>query len=154
MINYRSIRNGLTNLSFRSNHSTIDALVYIENFTQTAFYEKQHAIAFHMIWRFGILHQLYTWGLLETRPIFLKYVFGNQVFGVIVGQSKSSLMLLENGVLEGSVLVTSFFAISIHFLLFSTLDAIKAFLYVDDLIIRYPHSVDQNENTLQEEVNR
>lgn len=149
-------------VGFRQNRSTTDALVYIEDIIQNAFFQRRHITAvmfdiekaFDMTWRFGILQQLHAWGLRGTLPIFLKHFLNNRVFEVQVGRSKSSLRHLENGVPQGSVLSTSLFTISINFLLIGTPEPLRAILYVDDLTILYPHSIEQNENVLQREINR
>lgn len=148
-------------LGCRSKHSTVDALVFLENEIQEAFYNREHLVAicfdlqkaYDRTWRHSILKQIYSWGLRGKLPIILGSFLKNRSFFVRVGTVESSIKTLENGVPQGSVLSVTLFAIAINFLLHKRTTEINKILYVDDLILTCKHtSIDIINEVLNNEI--
>ena len=98
--------------------------------------------AYDTTWRVGILRKLRAAGLRGYLPKFIEQVLKRQTFNVRVQNSYSSIYQQRNGVLQGSVLAVTLFALKIN----SITNCIPqdqrmlSSLYVDDRQISYRHS--------------
>lgn len=128
---------------YRTKRSTTDHLIMLENEIQNAFANRQHAVAvffdikgaFDMTWRYGILKEIYDYGIRGTLPKFIESFLKGRTFRVRVGDSLSNLKVLENGVPQGSTLSCKLFNIAINRIAENVDPEIVKCLYVDDLAI-------------------
>uniref|UniRef100_A0A1Y1KRE1 Reverse transcriptase domain-containing protein n=1 Tax=Photinus pyralis TaxID=7054 RepID=A0A1Y1KRE1_PHOPY len=128
---------------FRRGYSTIDQLVYLENYLQEGYKNRHHTVgvffdiekAFDMTWRGGILLQLEKWGFKGSLPKVISSFLSNRTFRVKINGSLSQAYVLENGIPQGSTLSCTLFNIAINSLVNNIGTDVKCCLYVDDLCI-------------------
>ena len=115
--------------------------MHLENSICKAFVSKQHHItvffdlekAYDTAWRYGILTVLHDIGLRGELPFLSKFFLKKQYFKVRVGNFLSDSKIQEEGVLQGSVLSLTLFALAINGIS-SVIPAHVLFtLFVDDL---------------------
>lgn len=128
---------------FRKFHSTTDNLVYLENAIQNAFINQENLVAvsfdiekaFDMTWRYGILQQIYEWGIRGNLPKFIESFLLERRFSVRVGDRYSSTFTLANGVAQGSPISVTLFLIAMNRVIEAVQSRVRKCAYVDDLVI-------------------
>ena len=142
---FLDINKVLTNIQCggRRGRSTLDHLVRLEAAIRKAFLHREHFIsiffdlerAYDMTWRGGILQDLYDAGLRGLLPKFIAAFLRKRTFCVQVGSTRSTSMIQENGVPQGSVLSVTLFAIKINSIMRNLPEnnRLTASLFVDDL---------------------
>ena len=85
-------------MGFRAERSTNDNLVRLETFIHDAFIKREHVVvffdlekAYDTIWRYGILKDLYNFGLKGRLPNFIKSFLEDRTIQVRVGSTLSDL---------------------------------------------------------------
>ena len=151
LLAYLDIKSCLSNVQCggRKGRSTTDHLVRLERVVQETFASKEHFVsiffdlekAFDMTWKFGILKDLYNFGLRGNLPKYIDCFLRNRSFSVRVNQTMSGRVCQENGVPQGSVLSPTLFAIKINSILqnFPSTPRLLTSLYVDDLQVGFRH---------------
>ena len=152
MINTRLIwfleSNGLiTNFQcgFRNKRSTVDHLVRLETFIREAFINKEHLTAvffdlekaYDTTWKYGIMRDLFDFGLKGRLPNFIDNFLSDRKFKVRVGTTLSDLEGQEEGVPQGSILSVTLFSIKINNIVKALNPGVDCSLYVDDFLICY-----------------
>ena len=137
----------LTNFQsgFRANRSTTDHLVSLETYVRNAFICKEHVVAiffdlekaYDTTWKFGIMKDLFDFGLRGRLPIFIDSFLKNRSFKVQVGSTLSDSFVQEMGVPQGSVLSPTCFNIKINSIAKAIRENTMCSLYVDDFLIAY-----------------
>ncbi|OOY96501.1 hypothetical protein BOW19_11560, partial [Solemya velum gill symbiont] len=104
----------LTNLQcgFRQGQSTIDHLVRLESYICDAFLKKEHVVtvffdlekAYETTWQYGILKDLFDFGLKGRLPVFIQDFFNDRHFRVHLGSTLSDTFSQEMGEAQGSIL--------------------------------------------------
>ncbi|XP_023216832.1 uncharacterized protein LOC111619354 [Centruroides sculpturatus] len=128
---------------FRRNRSTTDNLVNLETSIREAFVRRQHLVsvffdiekAYDRCWRYGILRDLYEFGLRGNLPIFIKNFLQNRRFHVRMGNTLSRPFTQQEGVPQGSILSVTLFLIKINSIANCLPPSVKHSLYVDDFQI-------------------
>ena len=150
MINARLVwfleRNGLITKyqsGFRHNRSTTDQLIRLESFIRNGIVRDHHVVsvffdlekAYDTTWKYGILKDLYNFGLRGRLPIFIKNFLSDRVFKVRLGTSISELHTQEMGVPQGSILSVTLFLIKINSIVNVVNPRFDRSLFVDDFSI-------------------
>ena len=107
---------------FRSNRSTYDHLLMLENTICEAFQRKHHVIAaaldiekaYEMLWRDRIIQVLLSASIDNHMIVFIKNFINERRIQVKVNGTVSSKYTLENGIPQGSVLSVTLFLIAIN----------------------------------------
>ncbi|GFU17305.1 probable RNA-directed DNA polymerase from transposon X-element [Trichonephila clavipes] len=97
---------------FRKGRSTLDNLVFLESQIRDAFVRRNHLVslffdiekAYDRTWRYGILRNMYDFGLRGNLPIFIFNFLAVRYFNVRIGHSSSHKFIQDQGVPQGSVL--------------------------------------------------
>jgi hypothetical protein len=134
---------------FRRGRSTIDNIMDLESKIRAAFVKRNHLVsiffdvekAYDRTWRYGILRQLFDYGLRGNLPVFIENFLFLREFKVRVGSYFSDVCIQEEGVPQGSVLSVTLFSIAFNNVLNVIPKSVKGSLYVDDLHI-YCESAD------------
>ncbi|GFY29834.1 probable RNA-directed DNA polymerase from transposon BS [Trichonephila clavipes] len=127
---------------FRKGRSTLDNIVYLESQIRDAFVRRNHLVslffdiekAYDRTWRYGILRNLYDFGLRGNLPIFFNFLV-LRYFYVRIGHSSSHKFIQDQGVPQGSVLSVTFFNIHMSSTLNDLPPSVRGMLCVDDLQI-------------------
>lgn len=150
LINYRLVwsleQRGLIHPAqsgFRRYRSTTDNLVHFEAFIQSAFGRFSHVTAvlfdlekgYDRIWRFGVIRDLYAWGFRGNLMRFLVAYFSHRTFRVRVGKRFSRSFFMANGLIQGSTLSVTLFAVAMNALTMRLPPTVAVSLYVDDLCL-------------------
>lgn len=147
---------------FRKNRSTNDHLVRLETSIRDAFIKKQHLVAiffdlekaYDTTWKYGILKDLYDFGLKGYLPNFISNFLSNRTFKVRIGTTMSDLYEQEQGVPQGSILSPTLFNIKINNIV-KCINDTDCSLYVDDFLIYYKSkNMETIEQKLQECLNK
>ncbi|GFX28285.1 probable RNA-directed DNA polymerase from transposon X-element [Trichonephila clavipes] len=125
---------------FRKGRSTLDNLVFLESQIMDAFVRRSHLVslffdiekAYDRTWRYGILRNMYDFGLREKLPIFIFNFLAVRYFNVRIGHSSSHKFIQDQGVPQGSVLSVTLFNIHMSNIL-QLPPSVRGMLYVDDL---------------------
>ncbi|GFU54015.1 probable RNA-directed DNA polymerase from transposon X-element [Trichonephila clavipes] len=104
---------------FRKGRSTLDNLVFLESQIKDAFVRRNHLVsiffdiekAYDRTWRYGILRNMYDFGLRGNLPIFIFNFLAVRYFNVRIGYSSSHKFIQDQGVPQGSVLSVTLFNI-------------------------------------------
>ncbi|GFV94168.1 probable RNA-directed DNA polymerase from transposon X-element [Trichonephila clavipes] len=128
---------------FRKGRSTLDNLVFLESQIRDAFVRRNHLVslffdienAYDRTWRYGILRNMYDFGLRGNLPIFIFNFLAVRYFTVRIGHSSSHKFIQDQGVPQGSVLSVTLFNIHmsniLHQLpLFLTIIASPSFIHL------------------------
>ncbi|GFV34598.1 probable RNA-directed DNA polymerase from transposon X-element [Trichonephila clavipes] len=126
---------------FRKGRSTLDNLVFLESQIRDAFVRRNHLVslffdiekAYDRTWRYGILHNMYDFGLRGNLPIFIFNFLAVRYFNVRIGHSSSHKFIQDQGVPQGSVLSVTLFNIHMSNILHQLPPSVRGMLYVDDL---------------------
>ena len=152
MINNRLVwfletNNLITNFQsgFRNKRCTVDHLVRFETFIREAFIKKEHLTAvffdlekaYDTTWKYGIMRDLFNFGLKGKLPNFINSFLSNRNFNVRVGTSLSDIHNQEMGVPQGSILSVTLFSIKINDIVKCLNPGVDCSLYVDDFLICY-----------------
>ena len=122
---------------FRKDHSTLDHLVRLEQFSREAFARKKQVLAvfFYLekaidtTWKHGILTDL------EFRGRLPNFILSGRPFQVKSGTDFSNSYLQENGVPQGSILSPMLFNLKINNIMKSVSNSANASLFVDDFAV-------------------
>ncbi|GFY29919.1 probable RNA-directed DNA polymerase from transposon X-element [Trichonephila clavipes] len=148
---------------FRKGRSTLDNLVFLESQIRDAFVRRNHLVslffdiekAYDRTWRYGILRNMYDFGLRGNRPIFIFNFLVVRYFPVRIGHSSSHKFIQDQGVSQGSVLSVTLFNIHMSSILNHLPPSVRGMLYVDDLQVSCQGSdMRLIERQLQTTVNR
>ena len=128
---------------FRKSRSTIDNLLLLENDIQYNLNTNQHTIAiffdikkaYDMSWRRGILQTLYDNGYRGNLPEFIKNFLTNRTISVCIGETKSTPVVVPEGIPQGSVLSCTLFLLAMNSITDNLPRFVKANIYVDDYMI-------------------
>jgi hypothetical protein len=128
---------------FRKNRSTLDNLAYLESEIMEAFANRKYLIslffdnskAYDRTWRRLVLTSMLKMGLKGHIVHFVKNFFKNRTFQVLIGNSKSSPRVLQNGLLQGSVISVTLFILTINDIFQNIHPSIRTMMYCDDLCI-------------------
>ncbi|GFV78767.1 probable RNA-directed DNA polymerase from transposon X-element [Trichonephila clavipes] len=126
---------------FRKGRSTLDNLVFLESQIRDAFVKRNHLFslffniekAYDRTWRYGILRNMYYFGLRGNLPIFIFNFLAVLYFNVRIGHSSSHKFMQDQGVPQGSVLSVTLFNIHMSNILHQLPPSVRGMLYVDDL---------------------
>ncbi|GFT57957.1 probable RNA-directed DNA polymerase from transposon X-element [Trichonephila clavipes] len=126
---------------FRKGRSTLDNLVFLESQIRDAFVRRNHLVSFFFdiekaydrTWRYGILRNMYDFGLRGNLPIFIFNFLAVRYFNVRIGHSSSHKFIQDQGVPQGSVLSVTLFNIHMSNILHQLPPSVRGMLYVDDL---------------------
>ncbi|GFW24990.1 probable RNA-directed DNA polymerase from transposon X-element [Trichonephila clavipes] len=88
---------------FRKGRSTLDNLVFLESQIRDAFVKRNHLVslffdiekAYDRTWRYGILRNMYDFGLRGNLPIFIFNFLAVRYFNVRIGHSSSNKFLQD-----------------------------------------------------------
>ena len=86
-------------------------------------------------WRFGLLETLLDIGLPGSLACTIQSYLANRIFRTKIGTALSSVHSFDQGVPKEGVLSCTLFSLTISVILQSVPEAVKAALYVDDLLI-------------------
>ncbi|GFW36300.1 probable RNA-directed DNA polymerase from transposon X-element [Trichonephila clavipes] len=148
---------------FRKSRSTLDNLVFLESQIRDAFVRRNHLVslffdiekAYDRTWRYGILRNMYEFGLRGNLPIFTFNFLAVRYFNVRIGHSSSHKFIQDQGVPQGSVLSVTLFNIHMSNILHQFPPSVRGMLYVDDLQVSCQGSdMRLIERPLQTTVNR
>ncbi|GFT03536.1 probable RNA-directed DNA polymerase from transposon X-element [Trichonephila clavipes] len=148
---------------FRKGRSTLDNLVFLESQIRGAFVRRNHLVslffdiekAYDRTWRYGILRNMYDFGLRGNLPIFIFNFLAVRYFNVRIGHSSSHKFIQDQGVPQGSVLSVTLFNIHMSNILHQLPPSVRGMLYVDDLQVSCQGSdMRLIERQLQTTVNR
>ncbi|GFV61763.1 putative RNA-directed DNA polymerase from transposon X-element [Trichonephila clavipes] len=124
---------------FRKGRSTLDNLVFLESQIRDAFVRRNHLVslffdiekAYDHTWRYGIIRNMYEFGLRGNLPIFINFLVS--YFNVRIGHSSSHKFMQDHGVPQGSVLSVTLFNIHMSNILHQLPPSVRGMLCVDDL---------------------
>ncbi|GFY02461.1 probable RNA-directed DNA polymerase from transposon X-element [Trichonephila clavipes] len=148
---------------FRKGRSTLDNLVFLESQIRDAFVRRKHLVslffdiekAYDQTWRYGILHNMYDFGLRGNLPIFIFNFLAIRYFNVRIGHSSSHKFIQDQGVPQSCVLSVTLFNIHMSNILHQLPPSVRGMLYVDDLQVSCQGSdMRLIERQLQTTVNR
>ncbi|GFW87122.1 probable RNA-directed DNA polymerase from transposon X-element [Trichonephila clavipes] len=148
---------------FRKSRSTLDNLVLLESQIRDAFVRRNHLVslffdiekAYDRTWRYGILRNIYDFGLRGNLPIFIFNFLAVRYFKVRIGHSSSFNFIQDQGVPQSSVLSVTLFNIHMSNILHQLPPSVRGILYVDDLQVSCQGSdIRLIERQLQTTVNR
>ncbi|GFW10278.1 probable RNA-directed DNA polymerase from transposon X-element [Trichonephila clavipes] len=148
---------------FRKGRSTLDNIVFLESQIRDAFVRRNHLVslffdiekAYNRTWRYGILRNMYDFGLRGNLPIFIFNFLAVRYFNVRIGHSSSHKFIQDQGVPQGSVLSVTLFNIHMSNILHQLPPTVRGMLYVDDLQVSCQGSdMRLIERQLQTTVNR
>lgn len=130
---------------FRHHRSTLDHLVRLETYIRDAFITREHVVAvffdlekaYDTTWKFGIMKDLFDFGLRGRLPKFIGSFLQDRWFRVRVGSTLSNYHPQEMGVPQGSILSPTCFNIKINSIVKSIKDNMMCSLYVDDFLIAF-----------------
>ena len=130
---------------FRHQRSTIDHLVRLETYIRDAFICREHVVAiffdlekaYDTTWKFGLMKDLFDFGLRGKLPQFIGAFLQDRWFRVRVGATLSDSHLQEMGVPQGSILSPTCFNIKINSIVKAIRDNIMSSLYVDDFLMAF-----------------
>ena len=150
-----------TQCGCRRNRTTLDHLVRMENEVRKSIALGEHQVSvffdiekpYDMTWRWGILRDLRDLGLKRYLPKYIEKFLKDRHFSVKFCNYVSDRYRQTNGVLQGSVLAVTLFAIKINGIakLIPQDPRFISSLYVDNLQIGYRHS---NVQTITKEMQR
>ncbi|GFX23652.1 probable RNA-directed DNA polymerase from transposon X-element [Trichonephila clavipes] len=126
---------------FRKGRSTLDNLVFSESQIRDAFVKRNHLVslffdiekAYDRTWRYGILRNIYDFGLRGNLPIFIFNFLAVRYFNVRIGHSSSHKFMQDQGVPQGSVMSVTLFNIHMSNILHQLPSSVRGMLYVGDL---------------------
>ena len=148
---------------FRPGRTTLDHLVRLETFIREAFVHRQHCVsvffdlqkAYDTTWRYGILRDLYTYGVRGRMLRCIQSFLTERTFQVRLGSTLSDVFCQENGVPQGGVLSVTLFAVKINGLAKVIPPSVSYSLYVDDVQISVSScNLSSCERQLQLAINR
>ncbi|GFU11822.1 putative RNA-directed DNA polymerase from transposon X-element [Trichonephila clavipes] len=148
---------------FRKGRSPLDNLVFLESQIRDAFVRRNHLVslffdiekAYDRTWRYGILRNMYDFGLRGNIPIFIFNFLAVRYFNVRIGHSSSHKFIRDQGFPQGSVLSVTLFNIHTSNILHQLPPSVRGMLYVDDLQVSCQGSdMRLIERQLQTTVNR
>ncbi|GFW53320.1 putative RNA-directed DNA polymerase from transposon X-element [Trichonephila clavipes] len=116
-------------------------LVFLESQIRDAFVRRNHLVslffdiekAYDRTWRYGILRNMYDFGLRGNLPIFIFNCLAVRYFHVRIGHLSSHKFMQDQGVPQGSVLSVTLFNIHMSSILNHLPPSVRGMLYVDDL---------------------
>lgn len=142
---YLDLNNLLSNSQngFRTNRSTIDNIMYLQDEILSAFSMRQQLSAvffdlekaYDTTWRWNIVNTLIDWGLHGNILQFIQNFLSNRHFQVLTNGILSSRQKLENGVPQGSVLSVTLFLVGVNDIMKQTQTPVTAAIYADDLVL-------------------
>lgn len=153
----------MANLLFEKNRSTSDHLVTLENEVCEAFLHKEHVgavffdikKAYDRVCNEQVLNILYSIGIRGRMLIFIRNMLLDRSLQVIVGNCKSDVHNLDNGLPQGSVISVTLFLCYINDILICIEQPVFGMLYADDLTIYIKHkNIRFIENQLQKTINK
>ncbi|GFU33749.1 probable RNA-directed DNA polymerase from transposon X-element [Trichonephila clavipes] len=126
---------------FRKGRSTLDNLVFLESQIRDAFVKRNHLVslffniekAYDRTWRYGILRNMYDFGLKGNLPIFIFNFLAVRYFNVRIAHSSSHKFMQDQGVPQSSVLSVTLFNIHMSSILHHLPPSVQGMLYIDDL---------------------
>ena len=148
---------------FRSQRSTNDHLIRLENFIRDGFVNNEHIVgvffdlekAYDTTWKHGILQDLQDAGLKGRLPLFITDFLNNREFKVRVGSTLSDMRKQEMGVPQGSILSVTLFNVKINNIVKCITEGTDCSLFVDDFCICYrSKSMSTVERKLQQSINK
>ena len=131
---------------YRSNRSTVDHLARLETFIWDAFIHNQHLVAvffdlqkaYDTTWKYCILKNLHSMGLLGNLPIFISNFLSDRTFQIHLGTILSDKIFhQEEDIPQGTILSTTLFNIKINDIEKQVSPGVEYSLYVDDFVIMY-----------------
>lgn len=130
---------------FRKSRCTTDHLIRLETFIRHSFIKKEHNVAiffdlekaYDTTWKYGIMKDLYDFGLRGNLPIFIEKFLNDRTFHVRVGSTLSDNYVQEVGVPQGSILSVTLFSIKINSIVKCLTQGTNGSLYVDDFQISF-----------------
>ncbi|GFV51407.1 putative RNA-directed DNA polymerase from transposon X-element [Trichonephila clavipes] len=98
---------------FCKGRSTLDNLVFLQSQIRDAFVKRNHLCvvslffdiekAYDRTWRYGILRNMYDFGLRGNLPIFIFNFLAVRYFNVRIGHSSSHKFIQDQSIPQGSV---------------------------------------------------
>ena len=142
---YIESKNLLSPLQFgyRKNRSTMDPLTHLDTYICTSFARHESTLAvffdlekaYDTTWRYHILQQLSSIGIIGNMGVFIHSFLQNRLFKIRIASTTSTKYTQHEGVPQGSVLSTTLFLIAINEIVSTLPSGVRSSLYVDDLII-------------------
>jgi hypothetical protein len=128
---------------FRKNRSCLVNLAYLESHIMEIFAERKYLIAiffyleeaYDRTWRRLVLNRMLKIGFKGHIVHFVYKLFINRTFEILLGNSRSSPRILDNGILQGSVISVILFILAIDEIFEQINPQIKAVMYCDDLCL-------------------
>ena len=131
---------------FRKNRSTADNLAFLESHIMEAFSENKFFVsiffdlskAYDRIWRRLIISELLSLGFKGNLIFFIDNFLKNRTFEVMLGNKRSNIKNMENGIQQGSVLSCSLFLIALDSIFKTAKSPIKIIVFADDIVALLP----------------
>ena len=128
---------------FRKYRATVDHLIRLETVIRKGFADRRITLgvffdlekAYDTTWRYGILKDLYTYGLRGRMPEMIGLFLKERRFRVSISNVLSQERRQEAGVPKGFILSVTLFAVKVNSLAAVIPNHISASLFVDDLQI-------------------
>lgn len=128
---------------FRANKSTTDNIVKLQDHIHHAMAAGLHTVvvffdltkAYDMAWRYGVVKTLHDGGMRGNLPKLIQNFLYNRKIMVRIGNTLSSPKVIQEGILQGSVLSCTCFLLSINNIAANIGASVKSSLYVDDFTI-------------------
>lgn len=129
---------------FRKYRSTADNISILESTIQNSFSKQESVIAvlldleqaYNKTWRLNILKMCISLGISGHLLKFISNFLSNRVFRILLGNYRSEIFELDNGVPQGSILSVILFLVHINSIKNINFPAsVKVMLYADDIII-------------------
>ena len=158
----RKIAIPIEQAAFRVSRSTIDPVVGLEAEIRHSLAEKLITTcvfidiekAYDSCYPNTVLQELQRLGFKGKLPNIIKSFMTNRKAKVKLIDTKSSEIELDLGIPQGSSLSCSLFSIAMNTVIREIKDGVKAFLYVDDLVIFHSSdSIQKNTTILQRSIN-
>ena len=152
LLDYLGKQNGFATIQAGgiAGRCTTDHLIRLDNAIRRGFKRNEDIIsiffdmekAFDKTWKYGVLKDMYDFGLRGKLPEFVEAFLRDRRFQVRVGGTLSRVVKQENGIPHGSLLSPTLFIIKMESLV-ACMQREERFLvstYMDDLQLSYAHS--------------
>ena len=131
-----------TQSGFRKGRSTVDHLVRLETWIREGIANREHVVAiffdlekaYDTTWKYGILQDLFNFGLRGNLPKFVQSFLQDRSFKVRIGTTFSDTHNQLNGVPQGSILSVTLFGVKINSITNCVLTGVDNSLFVDDFL--------------------
>jgi hypothetical protein len=134
--------------SFKNGRSTTAALVILQNHIEEAFRKKESITmvfldiskAYDMSWRYAIIKKILNWKIDGRMLCFIENFTKDRTLRVVVGNTLSNEVTIENGAMQGAVLSVTLFPIALSEICDGMQEPVKIIGYADDWMILTSHN--------------